>query len=220
MTRSCRFLFVLSCILVAAPALADQGIPDLSLCTAEFTDYVGAGTLVVRFLPDGGAPGFAEAHVMNTPGSLRDAGLMVRVLTTFGEPVIWFPWEDVWVEPTGGAGTLASCRLPGEPVIVADPESSDLEGRIFFSGARAAGGWSEGSTQVFVAGGALLQMPLALRFVSPDINGDLVVNLSDTGFFVGDLFGTYHIRSDLNADGVIDLSDSGFMATAIGTSCP
>ena len=63
------------------------------------------------------------------------------------------------------------------------------------------------------------QKYIELYVNSPDINGDLVVNGSDGGFFNADLFGDYNYRSDFNFDGVVNLSDAGVMTGAIGTSC-
>jgi hypothetical protein len=55
---------------------------------------------------------------------------------------------------------------------------------------------------------------------SPDINGDLTVNIQDASQFNSDIFGTYSYRSDFNYDGVVNLSDAGIMQAAIGASCP
>jgi len=55
---------------------------------------------------------------------------------------------------------------------------------------------------------------------SPDLNGDLVVNLSDTSIYASILYGTFDSRADFNHDGVLNLSDTGFMARHIGDSCP
>jgi hypothetical protein len=56
-------------------------------------------------------------------------------------------------------------------------------------------------------------------FNSPDINGDLSVNLSDVPDFAADFFGDYDYRSDFNWDNVVNLSDIVFMAQSLGVSC-
>jgi hypothetical protein len=56
-------------------------------------------------------------------------------------------------------------------------------------------------------------------FNSPDINGDLSVNLSDVPDFAADFFGAYDYRSDFNWDNVINLSDIVFMAQSLGVAC-
>jgi len=55
---------------------------------------------------------------------------------------------------------------------------------------------------------------------SPDLNGDLAVNLSDIPIFASDFFGSYNYRSDLHYDGIINLSDLSRMAQSMGRSYP
>lgn len=54
---------------------------------------------------------------------------------------------------------------------------------------------------------------------SPDIDGNLVVNLQDVVLFSSDMSGTYNFRSDFNFDGIINLSDLAFLAGGMGTTC-
>lgn len=63
-------------------------------------------------------------------------------------------------------------------------------------------------------------IPLEIYFNSPDINGDLVVDLLDQSLFAQDFFGLYNYRSDFNFDGKIDLFDLGVLSQAIGGQCP
>ena len=64
------------------------------------------------------------------------------------------------------------------------------------------------------------QLGVGLRFNSPDINGDLLVNLSDVQLFAGDFFGSYHFRSDLAYDNVVNLSDIVPLSRSLGATCP
>lgn len=66
----------------------------------------------------------------------------------------------------------------------------------------------------------LLELDSALYFNSPDINGDLHINLSDVSLFAADIYRSYDYRSDFNWDGAVNLSDIVFMATGLGASCP
>jgi hypothetical protein len=67
----------------------------------------------------------------------------------------------------------------------------------------------------------VIPMPLNVSFNSPDINGDLVVNLSDIAFFASDFFSPgYNYRSDFNYDQVINLQDVAMLAGAVGAFCP
>ena len=220
MCRSCTCIVVLTTVLtVAATPVCGGDLPDLAQSIITFTGYEGADTLVLLVLPDGSGPGYEGAFMMNT-GLVVDATLEMTIIDPMGYPIILYPAEDVWLESAGG-GTLATCSVPSPGIILADPVASDMQGRCFFSVPPVAGGWSDGVTQGFINGEALQSSAgVLVRFVSPDIDGNLVVNLSDAGFFATDLFGTYHLRSDFNADGVVDLSDSGFLATSIGKGCP
>lgn len=60
---------------------------------------------------------------------------------------------------------------------------------------------------------------MQLYFNSPDINGDLRVNLADTIILSSDLSGTYNYRSDFNWDGLLNLSDVAIYSSAVGVSC-
>jgi hypothetical protein len=59
-----------------------------------------------------------------------------------------------------------------------------------------------------------------LHFNSPDINGDLVVNLVDLQIFTAEYFLTQGFRADFHRDGVVNLSDLAQFAYAFGGACP
>ncbi|MBU2502334.1 hypothetical protein KJ682_13460 [bacterium] len=63
-------------------------------------------------------------------------------------------------------------------------------------------------------------VPMPHHYNSPDISGDLQVNLMDVGLFASDYFGAYSFRADLVPDGVLSLSDVGRFAMALGSMCP
>lgn len=65
----------------------------------------------------------------------------------------------------------------------------------------------------------MLELGSAVYFNSPDINGDLRVDLSDMPLFVGDFFRAYTYRSDFNWDGQVNLSDLVMMTQGLGSSC-
>ena len=76
-------------------------------------------------------------------------------------------------------------------------------------------------TIVLVAGSPIeLTSPVDLGFNSPDINGDLLVNLTDVQTFTADYYGGYLFRSDFHRDGIVNLSDLAPLAYAIGAACP
>jgi hypothetical protein len=54
-----------------------------------------------------------------------------------------------------------------------------------------------------------------LMINSPDINGDLTVDLADVSLFATDFFGAYNYRSDLSWNGAIDIVDLTYMSRAL-----
>ena len=78
---------------------------------------------------------------------------------------------------------------------------------------------------VYISGIAVGQTPggfdsvLDLQVNSPDINGDITVDLQDIAIFAGDLTG-YSFRSDFNLDDTLDLSDISLFTGWLGSTCP
>ncbi|MBU8921378.1 MAG: hypothetical protein KOO63_06115 [Bacteroidales bacterium] len=83
------------------------------------------------------------------------------------------------------------------------PDGNPVEGSVFYWAPSACG---------FVE--------LNLYFNSPDITGDLDVNLADVSCFAQDYAGSYNYRSDFNYDGIINLADVSILSSSVGTSCP
>lgn len=61
---------------------------------------------------------------------------------------------------------------------------------------------------------------MAVSFNSPDINGDLMINLSDTVLLMQDMNGSYNYRSDFNYDAQITAADVSILVAALGAHCP
>lgn len=61
---------------------------------------------------------------------------------------------------------------------------------------------------------------IAVAFNSPDITGDLIVDLSDTVLFSSDISNVYNYRSDFNYDGVVNMSDLVIYCSGLGAACP
>lgn len=127
-----------------------------------------------------------------------------------------------------GAGDIA-LRAPDTGVIFCtSPTNSvpvDADGWTSFSGAIAGGGHldSDGdpsNTSGITVFGQFAAVYGEIDYVSPDINGDLRVNLSDVAIFGQDLVGPYHMRSDLQFDQQINLADIAVLAVHLGESCP
>jgi len=61
---------------------------------------------------------------------------------------------------------------------------------------------------------------LDIQVNSPDINGDLRVNLTDVVLFTMLYHGPYDYAGDFYYDGVLNLSDIVMMARGQGKTCP
>ena len=62
---------------------------------------------------------------------------------------------------------------------------------------------------------------LVLPFISsPDLNGDLIVNIADYGAFSTIYTGEYDLQADFNHDGEINLGDIAILAAHAGHTCP
>lgn len=204
--KSCAILFLL--ILSATIAQADWG-PDPSYCDA-WMEYSGTETVSLFVNPDGSGRGLDNAMVVWN-GNV-DATVYCQLIGYSGNPIENFPAEDMWLEP--GDGGLVTCALGA----CADTPT-DVNGIATWVTPLHGGGHSQGLCYVMVNGAALFQ-GLNLQFNSADINGDLVVNLTDVSLFAENFFTSYHYRSDFYYDGVINLSDVGMLASSLAASCP
>lgn len=203
-------VLVLSAVCLALPAFAgvDGGVNPETSTAAIATE----GHLVLPVRPDGSGRAFTEAFGLG--GWSADATI-TAVLRDFGNfPIANFPREDVWLQTADGG--LVVC---GGGYGVLPDGNSDGDGVVRWTSAPGAGGFGSG-TYVFANGTALAMMPLDLTFVSPDINGDGQVNLSDGGLFTGFLYGAYTPRGDFNNDATINLSDVAAVAAGLGAGCP
>jgi hypothetical protein len=176
----------------------------------------------ILVVPD--ASGFTMSEARTIAGEVVDASIHVRIVEVdeYGPrgPILGFPAADLVLRTLDNQ--VLSCVVDG--VMVADHESS-LDGWTAFTLAPTAGGWSNASVQVHISGSPAGYLtvfpPLPIYFNSPDINGDLSVNLADVALFTQDLgAGAAAFRSDLVWDGVINLSDIAVLTQHLGASCP
>jgi len=194
--------------IVCPSALAGIGEP---LVTYDMA-YQGSETVCLLVMPDGSGRPLSEARV--PWGGVVDATITAEILDVTAYPVADFPAEDMWLISVDGG--LVTC--PGGAI--ADGPTDAL-GIATFSNPLLAGGWSTELTQLVVNGSVVASRAgLDLVFNSPDLNGDLEVNLSDVQLFAADFYGTYHHRSDLSFDGTVNLSDIVPLATSMGAVCP
>lgn len=191
----------------AAPAQT-KGIPDLS---NSYAVTAAPGPVSICNVPDGSGQRLRACYLYG--GQEVDARITLTVLDMFDDPVFLYPHEDLWLESADGA--LAIC--PGGTV--AD-EPTNIDGETTFSHQLFAGGQGIG-TVVMINGDALDQEPFAIDHNSPDLTGDLVVDLSDIATWASDwATGVYRYRSDLHWDGVLDISDVALLVRAVSATCP
>ena len=212
-----KLVGLLVCSIVGMASLAVAGIPDLSNSTASTA--AGVLTVSVETLPTGDGRPLNAARTSNgTPGNtaLINATITLIVRDGNGDPIYLYPSEDLWLQTT--AGGLKLC--PGGST--AD-FSTDVNGQTTFSRAVFGGGHSEGEqTVVVINGSPLVGSNMNIRWNSPDISGDLKVDLTDTVTYAADALhpSPYHYRSDMFFDNQINLSDTVLYAQGIGRICP
>jgi hypothetical protein len=207
-----RMIMVVMAAGLLAPA-ARGGIPDLNLSTATMA-APGWGVSVYT-LPNGGGTGLGECYT--TGGVAIDAIITLTLLDSNADPIYLYPACDMWLETSLGGLKLCpggSCADGG----------TDHDGVTRFSNPLFGGGYSDplaGERCIVIINGEALASPgFDIQFNSPDINGDLVVNLTDVVIFASDYYGAYEYRSDFYFDGFVNLSDIVLLAQGMGAECP
>lgn len=157
--------------------------------------------------------------VGNGCGSPNTAFIQIQLIDFNGLPVPGIPPTDIWFQPAIAAEVLSL-----KPGTWYTDFPTDLTGSTTTTIQLSAGGCVLSGLQCVVLdptiGPVILQNPPVVpyptvMFNSPDINGDLVVNLSDLAIF-GAAYGgpgTYNQCCDYNDDGMINLTDLAFFGT-------
>lgn len=191
------FVLLVLCLIPAGVAAQATGVgfPEITV-TCE------GGDLYVT--PGGTGPTLAS----------RGATITVEILDANLEPIVGYPFQDVWVDDLSFEG-FAPC--PGG--VMAD-RNTDAQGITTISGRLSAGGWVEQGLYVFVAGVQAPGPDLPIAVNSPDIDGDRTVDIADVALFAFDYANGYAFRSDFTHDGQLSLADVGQMIAALGDACP
>jgi hypothetical protein len=218
----------LACLLAALPILAaatppaaDSGIPWVG--EVVFASPAEASVLM---RPDAAGAPLTDARLAG--GGAVDATVAVRLVDEDYLPVAYFPREDVWLQFAIDPGTADGCvnygiQTPGGPFL--PDHATDLDGWTEWSQPLWGGGWSGGPATVFLNGSPamdpeqLVHPPVPLRVNGPDLDGDLVVDLTDVVLFTQDLHGSYRYRSDYDWNGVVNIVDIVHFTQAIGCAC-
>lgn len=200
--------FALCLFLLGATGVVASNLPDVNTSTATIAPEANGANIFV--VPDGSGQPFTQAHAPG--GALVDATITLTLIDTQGDPIYLYPREDLWLETSGDG------LVPCTGGTIAD-HSTDVMGQTTWSHPLSAGGNSHGEVvRVYVNGVPLNGPSLNLTFNSADINGDLVVDLSDIAAFTP-MLSTYSVDGDFNHDGVVDLSDVARFAQVNGASC-
>lgn len=206
------FLLLLLALPQAAPVLAAD-IPELPYVEVSVATE---GPLSLLSTPDGSGHPLTQAF--DSTGQPADGTITMTLFDDSNIPVAYFPAEDIWLEDM--TGSLIMCFAGTIP-----DGDTDANGTTTWTRALYAGGHVEptGGNQLairvmgdYIEGGDLPDF----RLNSADINGDLVVNLTDVALFTMGYYGPYAYPSDLHWDGAVNLSDLAELARAVGAVCP
>ena len=167
---------------------------------------------VVTF-PDGNGMRLDDCYIFG--GARIDATITLQLLDLSGDPVAGYPASEMWLESTSGAMVLC----PGGSIADHD---TDQNGETTFSGPIQGGGSFDPDNgdrmQVVGVWNCIYPLELEVYSNSPDMNGDLVVDLSDVVIFAEYFYGTYDYAADFHWDGLINLSDLVWLVQGMGAA--
>jgi len=196
-------LFVCS-LVMGAVSMAVAGIPDLTLSTA----VTAASTQVSVYSTTVPGTGNSLLQARTVAGAVMNATITLTLKDGNGDPIAFYPMEDMWL--AGSLGGFVSCTpcLPNA--------GTDALGVATFTAANLGKGHSNRNggekTQVLISGTPLaVAQNLNILYNSADINGDNVVNGLDLGLFVTALKGLAadNYGADLQYDGAVNGLDLG-----------
>jgi hypothetical protein len=198
------------CAVMILPGMvsAQPGVIDVFQSSWSFTCGSPPHPLFVSHCPAGDFEPVANGCVI--PGA---AQIQIQLIDRNGIPIPGIPPTDIWFQPVSGLEILtikAGTWCTDFP--------TDLTGRTITTLQLSAGGCVQLGLQCVVLDpigiAVILQNPIVqpISFNSPDLNGDLIVNLTDLALFGASYGnpGAYTWCCDYNDDGVVDLSDLAF----------
>lgn len=193
--------------LLLSTAVAWAGVPDMGNSSATTAASVAKS---VYNLPNGG--GHPLSNCFSLGGTRSSATITLTLRDVNMNPIFQYPWADMWLDTADGG--LMYC--PGG---TAADRDTDILGQTVWANSLFAGCSGIG-TVIVVSGNTLTQAALNIRHNSPDINCNLIVNLSDLSLYAQDKFAGYAYRSDFYWDNTLNLSDLVLMAQGSGAVCP
>lgn len=211
-TRSLAVVLVLAVLAGATSAPAVDGADTYYIMLVTGNPAVRSMLLWPPNAPDPGS----------LPFVFGAAGPLTEFRVRFG---IADPWCESLAEPVPGltVGVLEG-RSQVPTLAFGSPAGTLLEPANAQGYARVAlplrGGGYSATPRSWLLTGPIFSCAWNfddLKVNSPDLNGDLVMNLIDLVLFNQCLFGPYQYRADFNFDQVINLSDLVYFARAYGT---
>lgn len=198
---------MIGALLIGTVSMVWAGVPDMGASQATTAAAVGAS---VYNLPNGGGTRINNCYRLG--GTRIDATITLTLRDVNTNTIYQYPWADMWLDTADGG--LAYC--PGG---TSADHDTDLAGQTTWTAALFAGCSGIG-TVIVISGNTLTQAALNIRHNSPDINCNMVVNLSDLSLYAQDVFAGYNYRSDFYWDNILNLSDLVLMAQGAGAACP
>jgi hypothetical protein len=208
-----RVVIVMFLMGLAAAAYAQGPDPELSHAISANSQPVS-----VFMLPNGYDLPLTEAQLYG--GMPTDATITLTLMNADGNPVSGYPAAQCYLMVGASGDWLPICANG----TIADWNTNG-QGQTTFTNPLKSGGSDEPVT-IMIGTWPTPEFPVdfpqgdLFQFNSPDINGDLYVNLSDVQMFVSDFYGEYNYRCDFFWDGMISLPDIALLAQGIGASCP
>jgi len=213
--------YLVACLVILASPLLANPVPVPYVGQIAF---MAPGEATILMVPDGSGPPLSAAR--DAQGNLVDATIRVQFVDDFWNPVAGVPQDEVSLWFEWYSGPAMGCGAGNGHLGLFADGPTDEDGWTTFSLPLEGGGWDAGPCWIWVTPGGPavdpdfnVHPPLPLRVVSPDLNGDRVVDLVDIGLFVMDFLGGYALRSDLHHDGVLNLLDVAIMVQHLGAVC-
>lgn len=209
-------LFVCS-LVMGTVSMAVAGIPSLTLSTATTAATVQVS---VYSLPNGNGKALTAAKALGSTTPVN-ATITLTLKDGNGDPIFLYPSEDMWLETSLKTATTGMSHCAGGTV--ADFSTNALGVTTFTNpilGGRQSNRVLAEKTIVLISGSPLVGSQLDILFNSPDISGNLFVDLTDTVLYAQNATGAYSYRSDFFFDTFVNLSDTVLYAQGLGAACP
>lgn len=190
-------------------------VPFVAVADLQFAPTEPVCLLVV---PDGSGSTFTESRLFG--GQQIDAMIQFRLVDNLGNPIPFYPHEDVWLNFRNG--TSAACG--GWLGFTADADAN-ADGMMQFAQSPRGGGSSIDPVYLIIGGAPAYSLdhstlgPFTILVNSPDIDGSLQVNLTDVTISAQDLTTGGVFRSDFNWDGAVNLTDVTMFARHFEATC-